>query len=245
MHLLSLLVVLSLHPGDSTRVRPAEHGFRFVRIEYEVNQPRRGGTPPWKYDHPTAENNLHEALERTTLIHLDGPPIILTLLDDAIFDHPILYLCEPGYWRTNDEEVGQLQKFFERGGFMIIDDFHDHRDPNQRGPEWNNFYRNIKRVFPDREPVELEPSHPIWSIYYEIDPVAAISTKIESREVPWLDSNSDRYYGIFDDDGRMMCIIAYNQDLGDGWEWPVRNLYESSTVSFQMGINFIIYALSH
>ena len=56
----------------------------------------------------------------------------------------------------------------------------------------------------------------------------------------------DIYYGIFDETGRMMIVICYNQDIGDGWEWPGgRNLGEASTVSFQMAINFIIYALTH
>ncbi len=44
----------------------------------------------------------------------------------------------------------------------------------------------------------------------------------------------------------MVVVICYNQDIGDGWEWPSgRNLGEASTVSFQMAINFIIYALTH
>jgi hypothetical protein len=128
---------------------------------------------------------------------------------------------------------------------MIIDDFHDFGD-GRVGPQWENFYYNIKQVFPDREPVELPPEHPIWSIYYDIDPVAAISTKLQGGEVPWLDFDDDTYYGIFDDNGRMMAIICYNQDIGDGWEWPSGlNLGEASTISFQMAINFILYALSH
>ncbi|HMB92613.1 MAG TPA: DUF4159 domain-containing protein [Rhodothermales bacterium] len=219
------------------------HGFRFVRIRYEgVGYGRRGRS--WAYDWPTAEQNLYTALERTTVLHLDGEPIVLTLEDDRIFEYPILYLCEPGYWQTNDEEVANLQEYFARGGFLIIDDFHDYGG-GRKGPEWENFYANIKRVFPDREPIELPADHPIWRIYYDIDPDAAVSTKIETGEVPWLGPDDDTYYGIFDDNGRMLVVICYNQDIGDGWEWPDRNLQEGSTVSFQMAINFIMYALSH
>jgi hypothetical protein len=108
------------------------------------------------------------------------------------------------------------------------------------GPQWDNFYMNIKRVFPEREPIELERDHPIWSIFYDIDPLTAVSTKGRG-----FDMDDDTYYGIFDDNGRMMVVICYNQDIGDGWEWPGRNLGEASTVSFQMAINFIMYALSH
>ncbi len=222
-----------------------ENGFRFVRVKYEPNRRSRWGTPPWKYDYPTAEENLYVALERTTNIHLEGPPIVLSLKDEEIFEYPILYLCEPGYWLTDEEEIENLRAYLARGGFIIIDDFHDQRDPEQRGPQWDNFYHNFKQVFPDREPVELDRSHPIWSIYYDIDPEEAVSAKLESGEVPWLDKYSDRYYGIFDDSGRMLSVICYNQDIGDGWEWPGRNLQDASTVSFQMAVNFIMYALTH
>ena len=216
-----------------------EYGFQFVRIKYESY---RGWT--WAFDYPTAEENLNIAIERTTVLHVDGAPIVLTLKDEEIFEHPILYLCEPGYWITDEEEITNLQEYFARGGFMIIDDFHDYGD-GRVGPEWNNFYHIIKQIFPDREPVELTADHPIWSIYYDIDPDAAVSTKIETGQTPWLDADDDTYYGIFDDTGRMMVVICYNQDIGDGWEWPDYNLQDASTVSFQMAINFILYALTH
>ncbi len=212
-----------------------ESGFRFIRIQYDVVPYARAAT--WAYDYPTAEYNLHEAIERTTKLNLEGPPLVLRLEDERIFNYPILYLCEPGYWLTNNQEVEQLQRYFARGGFMIIDDFHDY--PGMPKREWDNFYYNIKQVFPDREPVRLDPTHQIWSLYFDIDPVSAASTK------PYFSANDDVYFGIFDDNGRMMCVICYNQDIGDGWEWPDRNWEQASTVSFQMAINFIMYALSH
>ena len=241
--LLCCLACLLGLPDAQAQVPADEHGFRFVRIRYETVRYAR--YPTWRYDWPTAEQNLHEAIRRTTKLHLTGEPTVLTLTDPEIFEHPILYLCEPGYWRTNPEEVAQLRTYLTRGGFLIVDDFHDYGD-GQTGREWENFYRILKQVFPDREPVELPPDHPIWTIYYDVDPVSALSTKLQSGEVPWLDGDDDTYYGVFDDDGRLMVIICYNQDIGDGWEWPGgRNLGEASTVSFQMAINFIYYALTH
>ncbi len=220
-----------------------DDGFRFVRIRY--NGRTRWGNPSWRYDWPSAELNLHEALSLTTSIELEGEPIVLSLKDPEIFDYPMLYLCEPGYWEADDEEVAALRTYLLRGGFILIDDFHDYGD-GQVGPEWENFYSIIERVFPDREMVNLDPDHPIWSIYYDVDPVEARSTKWQSGEVPWLDIDDDTYLGIFDDNGRLMVLICYNQDIGDGWEWPSgRNLGEASTVSFQMAINFILYILTH
>jgi hypothetical protein len=99
----------------------------------------------------------------------------------------------------------------------------------------------MQRVFPDREFVEVMPEHPIWSIYYDVDPVAAPSLVSGGR----YPSDADQYMAIFDDNGRMMVMACYNQDIGDGWEWPDRWFGEGSTISFQMGLNFFIYALTH
>lgn len=218
--------------------------FRFVRVKYDANQGEGGRygrrrQNAWATDWPTADVNLHAAIERTTNIPLAGDPIYLTLRDKSIFQYPVLYITEPGYWLIHDDEVENLRKYIDRGGFLIVDDFHDYGD-GITGPQWENFYNNIKRVFPDIEPVELPRDHPIWSIYYDIDPLTALSTK-GSR----FDMDDDTYYGMFDKNGRMIVVICYNQDIGDGWEWPGRNLGDASTVSFQMAINFIMYALSH
>ena len=224
-------------------------GFQFVRVRYQSHPGLREYA--WATDYPTAEENLHEAISRTTTLHLNGPPIVLTLTDDRIFEYPVLYLTEPGYWMTNDEEIANLKKYLDRGGFLIIDDFHDY-GRGHVGPQWNNMYDNIKRVYPDREPEELTAGHPIWQVYYDIDPDAAISTKNGFGGRRWggrgmgFGPLDDIYYGVFNESGRMVIAICYNQDIGDGWEWPGgRNLGKASTVSFQMAINFIIYALTH
>jgi hypothetical protein len=109
--------------------------------------------------------------------------------------------------------------------------------------EWEQLYSQIRRVYPDREPVEIPPDHPIWHIYYDVDPVAAPSLVGGRRG--WGNGWEDRYFGVFDDAGRMLMLICFNQDIGDGWEWPDRNFADASLISFQMGINFLIYALTH
>lgn len=247
---IDVLEVANEGAGPSSAAVPAQTsgdnlGFRFVRVRYD-DYPGRRWREAWATDYPTAEQNLHRAIELTTGLYLEGPPIVLRLTDDRIFEHPVLYLTEPGYWMSNEEEAANLRKYLDRGGFLIIDDFHDY-GRGHVGPQWNNMYENIKRVYPDREPVELTADHPIWSVYYDIDPDAAMSTKNGGRGGYRMRFGplDDIYYGIFDDNERMVIAISYNQDIGDGWEWPDRNLADASTVSFQMAINFIIYALTH
>ena len=246
----TLLILLCFFFGTNSYAQFAPppiilgENFRFVRVKYDSNRSSGGRygwrrRDAWATDWPTAEINLHNAIERTTKLPLAGTPIVLTLKDKEIFQYPVLYLTEPGYWFIHDDEVQNLRDYLDRGGFLIVDDFHDYGD-GIKGPQWENFYINIKKVYPDREPVELPRDHPIWSIFYDVDPLLALSTK-----GPRFDIDDDVYYGIYDDTGRMVVVICYNQDIGDGWEWPGRNLGEASTVSFQMAINFIMYALSH
>jgi hypothetical protein len=224
-------------------------GFRFVRVRYDdYSRNRRGGgfwgrrggprRGMWATDYPTSDFNITEAIERTTEITIMGEPLVFSFLDSAIFQYPVVYLTEPGYWKTNPEEVRNIRKYLDRGGFLIIDDFHDY---GGFGEQWYNMYDNMKQVLPEKEPVRLKEDHPIWSIYFDIDPIEAASTK------PGFSRYDDEYYAFFDEEGRIMCIICYNQDISDGWEHPFGRvvLAEASTVSFQMGINFIIYALTH
>ena len=243
----TLLILLLL--GSAALLLPedtaaqADYGFRFVRIRYGdtisggggFSGRRRGfGGRAWAHDYPTAEENFYIALKRTTAIHVEEPYLVLELDDDRIFEYPVLYLCEPGYWIMNDEEAERLREYLNRGGFILFDDFGGQR-------EWGVLYEQMKRVFPDKEPMEIPPDHPIWNIYYDVDPVAAPSL-VSRRE---YNQGEDRYMAYFDDKGRMMALANHNQDIGDGWEWPDQNFQDASTVSFQMGINFVLYALTH
>ena len=238
------LLVIAFLVGLLMPVEPvfaqADYGFRFVRVRFE--DPGRGGGgrgrfrggAAWAHDYPTAEENFYIALKRTTAIHVEEPYLILELDDDRIFEDPMLYLGEPGSWSMTDEHVERLRDYLNRGGFILFDDF--------RGDyEWINLYEEMQRVLPGREPQELPPDHPIWSIYFDIDPVAAPSLVSGYRG----STTADRYMAYFDDKGRMMALANHNQDIGDGWEWPDRNFQDASTISFQMGINFVMYALTH
>jgi hypothetical protein len=248
---LLLTVAMSIVPAASAQT---DHGFTFVRVKYSDNPGewvRQFGRETWSHDYPTAEYNFYEALERTTKIHVGRPPVVLELSDERIFEYPVLYLCEPGYWIMDEEEVTNLREYLQRGGFILFDDF--------RGePEWMNLVIQLERLFPDREPVELPNDHFIWSIYYDVDPVATPSLTSgggrgrrgfgrgggDSGGVAG-NASPDRYYGLFDDNGRLMAMIAYNQDLGDGWEWPDNNFENASLMTFQMGVNFLMYAFTH
>ena len=236
-----LLVGLLLVPSNDVVAQQQESGFQFVRIKFESNYEgggrfgRRGrDMGPWAHDWPTAERNFHNALQRTTRVEIGGEPLVLTLADKDIFDHPLLYLCEPGFWTVEEEEAENLREYLDRGGFILFDDFRGDMD-------WIQLYEQMQQVYPDIEPQEIPPDHPIWTIFYDIDPIEAPSLVDRGRYSRY----EDRYLAYFDKEGRMFALACLNQDIGDGWEWPDRSFGDASTVSFQMGLNFLLYALTH
>src|SRR5262249_10038406 len=124
--------------------------------------------------------------------------------------------------------------------------------------QWQNFYEQIKRVFPDREPQELPLEHEIFHCVYRLKERPQVPS-IHSWPGPgsgvtweWGHGGNTRdlhYKGIFDDKGRMMALICHNTGLGDGWEREgesVEYFQEfSEKKSYPMGINIVTYAMTH
>jgi hypothetical protein len=161
-------------------------------------------------------------------------------------------MLEVGSLVFSDAEIANLRRYLFNGGFLMVDDFWGDE-------EWDNFYREIKRVFPDREPIELPLEHPIFHCVYDLKfkpQVPAINAALQYRaqgyttDRPWDPGSRDVHYkGIFDDNGRLMAIICHNTDLGDGWEregedeWYFHEFGEKR--AYPMGINIVFYAMTH
>lgn len=226
----------------------------FARVKYNYGQggatgPMGGRTrmsywdEPWAIDAPAAEQNLTRRIRSVTAIEV-GEPVVVTLDDERIWQHPWLYIVEPSNLQLTDTDVATLREFLLRGGTLTMDDFH--------GPyEWDLTVRELARVFPDREVVEIAPPHPIYSCFYKIDKypqIPGLGSFFNGRTwekggfVPHL-------RGILDDTGRPMVLINWNTDMGDGVEWSNAEDYPGylkwTALAYQMFINEIIYALTH
>jgi Domain of unknown function (DUF4159) len=220
--------------------------FTFVRVRYSSGGYRGGGK--WATDFPDSDLNFSFRLQQMTSLEVDPHGKILELTDDALFDYPWIYLIEPGDMYLEDAEVLALRKYLLNGGFLMVDDFWG-------GREWENFYENIKRVFPDKEPIELPLEHEIFHCVYDLKKkpqVPSIHADFLSytTDRPWDPTAVDvHYYGLFDDKGRLMSIICHNTDLGDGWEREGLSVdyfkMFSEKWSYPMGINIITYAMTH
>jgi hypothetical protein len=221
--------------------------FTFVRIRYNTWGGDRWGR--WRTDWPDAELNLSYRLQQRTSwkVHPEGK--VLELTDPELFQHPFIYIVEPGDLRFEEKEVENLRRYLLSGGFLMVDDFWGEA-------EWANFYREIKRVFPEREPQELPIEHPIFNCVY------VLKEKPQIPSIGWVrqaqlygvtyersDAREVHYKGIFDDKGRMMVIICHNTDLGDGWEREGEDEYYfkefSEKKAYPLGINILFYAMTH
>ena len=241
-----------VHTSQSVAPTPDDRyaGLRwqFVRIKYhfvtegtEISQDFVG--EPWFIDGPAAEQNLSRRVKTATAIQVEDP-IVMSLDDPRLFEHPWIYFVEPGTLRLQDNEVPILREFLLRGGTAMFDDFH--------GPiEWENFAAEMRRVFPSRPIVEVPKDHPVFTCFYRIDgypQVAGIGSFMQGRTwekggfVPHLRT-------IYDDGGRPMMFINWNTDMGDGWEWS--NVVEypgylkHTADAYRMAINEIVYSLTH
>ena len=250
-----LVLAAAPWPSDAGAQAPAHPDSRFAglqwtfaRIRYEAwtVPPSRFTTPedePWFIDAPAAEQNLSRRLKTVTSIEVNDP-VVITIEDPNLWSYPWIYIVEPGTLRLKEAEVPILREFLLRGGTLTFDDFH--------GPvEWANMEREMKRVFPDRKIRELDPSHPIYRCFYQLDgfpQTPGLGSFLQGRT--WEKGGYvAALRAIEDDAGRPMVLINWNTDMGDGWEWSNAAEYPGyvkfTSQAYRMQINEIIYSLTH
>lgn len=206
---------------------PYDGRFNMVRIRYT-------SAGRWSADYPTMEQNLTEMLPELTPMdsaHLDGSNVF-TLDDPELMKYPLAYLTEPGFWVPNEAEVLGLREYLDKGGFLIVDDFHYLN-------EWNVFERAIMRVLPDARIIPLDVSQPVFNAFFEIESL--------HLAYPTDPSLFGEFYGIFEDNdptGRLKVIISYNMDLGDYVEWAQSGRayqFQPTNEAYKFMINYVIY----
>jgi hypothetical protein len=123
--------------------------------------------------------------------------------------------------------------------------------------QWDQFERQIKKIFPDRQIVDLPLTHEVFHTFFDIDEILQPPNDGLGRQYTYSggrtrtweqpDDTAPRVRGVTDDTGRLMVFITYNSDLGDAWEWMDDPDYPSKFTSYayRLGMNSIIYALTH
>ena len=209
---------------------PYDGRFTIVRLWY-------AGHPGWSFDYPYMEDNLGLIMrELTTLRPNEDGSNIFAMDDPELLRFPVAYLSEPGYWYPNEAEVLGLRTYIQKGGFLIVDDFH-------YAPEWAVFERAMRRVLPDAQIVPLQLRHNVFDTFFGI----------ESLDVPYPGTRegylTSEFYGIHEDNDpekRLMVVINYNADIGDYMEHSGTGLYvvDPTNEAFKFGVNYMIYGLT-
>ncbi len=222
--------------------------FVFVRVKYSMGyfglafQSRYGPYDSWMVDHPAAEENFLKGLAKATNIPVSSRAVSIGLTDDELFDYSFAYMVEVGYLELSSQEAAALREWLLRGGFLLIDDFHGWR-------EWQNFVYQFKKVFPDREVKDIPINHPLFHCFYDFDyfpQVPGLAALV--RGVTYEKGGRVPHCrGFLDDQGRIMVLVNHNVDIGDSWEHTGDPRYDIkySVLGYKLGINYIIYALTH
>lgn len=224
---------------DDASSDPLGAEFHFIRLEY-----RDWGRSWWMQDWPDAEENFSSGIERLTGIDV-GTNRHVPLTDDRIFEYPWVYATQVGYWTLSDDEIERLREYLIRGGFLFVDDFH--------GPEeWSVFQETMRRALPEYSIVDLSEDDPLFHVLYDLDQGTQIPGLRHLRAGPGGTTVAQMPYpaiwrGIYDEDERLLVAVNFNMDIGDAWEhadW-VEYPEPMTALSYRMGINYIIYAMTH
>lgn len=194
--------------------------------ESTICRVKYSGGGDW-YSDPSSLPNLLKFLNNHTSVSVSSVEARVALDDDEVFGYPYLYLTGHGNVRFTDREIENLRRHLTSGGFLHTDDNY--------GLD-GSFRREMKRVFPEKDWVELPFDHPIYSSFFEID---GGLPKIHEH-----DNNPPQGLGLFEGD-RLVVFYSYESDLGDGWEdSSVHNNPEEKRISaLKMGANIFIYSL--
>lgn len=199
------------------------------------------GLPAWAHGYPRGENNLMRIVNEISMLkpHLDASNV-LALDDPELCKFPIAYMAEPDYWTMNDHEADALRAYLAKGGFIIFDDFRD--DFRNRNAGWANFLTQIQRLIPNARLIDLQPSHPIFHSFFEINSFTIIPQA--------YDRGPAVLRGLFVDNDptkRMLAMVNFNTDVSDFWEFSGSGfrLVADDNEAYKLGVNYLVYALTH
>jgi len=194
--------------------------FTIARIQY-------GGGGDW-YSDPSSLPNLLEFVNSNTPIKTMQKEVKIKLTDNNANHYPYYYLTGHGNIKFTNNEIISLREILSNGGFLHADDNY--------GMD-KSFRREIKKIFPNKELIELPHNHPIFKSYYNL-----------TNGLPKIhehDNKPPQALGIFNND-KLIVLYTYESDLGDGWEdSSVHNCPEELRENaLKMGVNIIYYALT-
>lgn len=215
--------------------------YKFARLRYRS---ARGGwrRSSWGTDSNKAERQFVQGVRRLTRIHTSSVEQIIDADSDDVYNWPWLYAVEVGHWSISDSQGKRLRDYLDRGGFLMVDDFHGTY-------EWSVFMEGVRHIFPDRPVVDLEDHDPILHVLYDLHDRFQVPGRqfLYSGRTYEQDGVEAKWRAVYDDKGRIQLAICHNMDLGDAWEWADDPQYPEryASLAYRIGINYIVYSMTH
>ncbi|MEP2935380.1 MAG: DUF4159 domain-containing protein [Gilvibacter sp.] len=199
-------------------------GFTGISAQ-EIAVLQYGGGGDW-YSNPTALPNLARFCNQEIQTAINTRTATVKPGSVDLFSYPFVHMTGHGNVYFNEEESQNLRNYLLSGGFLHIDDNYG-MDTYIR--------KELVKIFPDKELVELPATHPIFNKKYKFPQGLP---KIHEH-----DNARPQAFGIFQDD-RLLLLYTFESDLGDGWENPEihNDPPEIRLKALQMGANIMLYA---
>ncbi len=180
------------------------------------------------YANPSSLPNLIQFINTNTNIRVSPEESRVKLTDTDLYNHPYLYMTGHGNVNFSREEVHKLRDYLTSGGFLHADDNY--------GMD-ASFRREMRKVFPKKEWVELPQDHPIFKAYFTVNNGLP---KIHEH-----DGKPPQALALFHH-GRIIVLYTYESDLGDGWEdlEVHKDGPQKHRAALEMGTNILIYAFT-
>jgi len=200
--------------------KPAS-AFKIARLKYS-------GGGDW-YNGPTEEPNLLRYVKQYTLIDAEPTYEFVEIMSDKLFAYPFLFMTGHGNIVFGDAEARRLRTYLENGGFLFADDDYGMDQA---------FRREIKKVFPEQQLVELPFSYGLFHCHFDFP-----------NGVPKVhehDGKPPQALGLFHN-GRLVVLYTYETNPSDGWDDPdVHNdPTEKREEALRFGTNIVVWALTH
>jgi len=206
---------------------------------------RRGGTS-WTDDYPRGDRTFVQMMRRFTRTHVRAVEQPVNLDDgNDVYYWPFLIVGLAQAWQLTDAQAAKLREYLLRGGFLFCDSFFGSRN-------WTIFEESLNRVFPDRPIIDLTDDHPVFHAVFDLPRMTTVQipnwNSLRAGGPGYMsDGAVPRWRGVLDDDGRLMVLIAFNNDVADGWQWADDPRYPSevANLSLQLAVNVAMYTMTH
>jgi hypothetical protein len=214
-----VLVLMIVHP-EPVCAQTAGSAFKIARLKYS-------GGGDW-YNDPQEAVNLLQFVRQNTLIDVNPVYEFVEISSEKLFSYPFVFLTGHGNMVLSDFEVKRLRSYLENGGFLYADDDY--------GMD-KAFRREMKKVFPDQNLVELPFSHGIYHAHFDFP-----NGVPKSHE---HDGKPPQGFGLFHN-GRLVVYYTYESNPSDAWNDPDvhGDPPEKREEALRFGTNIVVWALT-